>query len=170
MARAPRIDTGAAKAFGSRTKVSIDINVTGLQEAMRKFQNFPPKLQQKIERKALRQAARIVANQMKARVPVDKGDMKGTIGVRAPKRSRKNKDTLVMRAMTLPAKLEAIGLKNPHWIEYGAPGHQYFGHGNSPLPPRPFARPAADASRGLCATVFQVGIRRGVDEICKEGD
>jgi HK97 gp10 family phage protein len=168
MARAPKIDTGAAKAFGKGQKVGINTNIIGLKELQAKLRGMPEKMVKKVMRSALRNATKIVLAQMKNKVPVEEGELKSTLVAKSAKRSRRNKNIISQRAMTDPSRLEAIGLFNPHWIEYGAPGHTYFGHGKSPLPPRPFARPAADASRQLANQFFITGVRAAVTEMCRE--
>lgn len=143
--------------------------VTGIEELDRKFANLPLTLQKKIERKALRKAAKPLLDEMKRLVPKDEGELATTISVRAMKRSRKNKHSVGVKVGTDPKKLAQIHkdnpgqVFNPHWIEFGAPGHV-----SGPLPPQPYARPARDSQQTKVIEIFRQEVTPLVAEATRE--
>lgn len=143
--------------------------VTGIEALDRKFANLPPTLQKKIERKALRKAAKPLLDEMRRLVPKDKGELATTLTMRAMKRSRKNKGQVGIRVLTDPKKLAQIHkdnpgqIFNPHWIEFGAPGHV-----SGPLPPQPYARPARDSQESRVIDLFRSEVTPLVEEATRE--
>ena len=139
--------------------------LSGDKELMRRFAAAPPKVQNGIARKVAREAARPVQATAQQLVPVDERELYKTIKIRALKRSRKNKGIVGVRVTTDKKILEQIHrdhtdrVFNPHWAEYGVPGHLSWGVPD-PLPEQPFMRPAADNNKTTVATIFANGLRR----------
>lgn len=151
----------------------LSLTVTGDRELQRALDAFIPRLQRKIVRRSARAAARPVLATAKALVPKDERQLERTLKIRALPRSRKNRDVIGVRVTTDRKALEQIhretpGVFNPHWAEFGAPGHMLFGHTILPQQAEPFMRPAADQNRGNVASVFAAHLRGEVQEAARE--
>ena len=67
------------------------ISLSGDKKLDRALKAMGPKLTKKILRKAVRRAAKPVLTTARARVPIDEGDLKRSLKIRAMKRSRRNR-------------------------------------------------------------------------------
>jgi HK97 gp10 family phage protein len=76
------------------------VTITGLKELDRQLGELPKALGKKIVRKAVREAARPVLADAKAAVPVDSGDLKKSLKLKAFKRSRKRPGTFGIQVCT----------------------------------------------------------------------
>ena len=61
--------------------MSGNVKISGVAAIQKKFEALPAKMQRKLLRSAMTKAARIVAADAKARVPVDTGDLRKSIKV-----------------------------------------------------------------------------------------
>lgn len=124
--------------------------VKGLAEMHRTLQELPVKLERNILRSALVAGARVVANEAKAQVPKDTGEL--ARGIKVSSGTRRGRVT---------AKVKTTG---PHgfiapWLEYGTGAHRIVAKDGGFLlvggsfvksvehpgiKPRPFFRPAID--------------------------
>lgn len=64
------------------------VDVTGWKELQRTLDTLEPKMSKRALRKGTRKGAQLVADMARSLVPVDEGDLEGTITVRAQRRSR----------------------------------------------------------------------------------
>ena len=91
--------------------------VTGVKEIDKAFRELPLKFQKKALRPALRESAKIIAAEVKRRMPVDTGKAKKIVKVSALKRSR----TKLGMKIAAGADQSVSGL--PHyikWVEFGS--------------------------------------------------
>lgn len=151
----------------------LSLTVTGDRELQQALDAFIPRLQRKIVRRSARAAARPVLDTARALVPKDERQLERTLKIRALPRSRKNRDVIGVQVRTDRKALEQIhaetpGVFNPHWAEYGAPGHMLWGQVVLPQQATPFMRPAADQNKAKVAGVFQTQLRTEVEEAGRE--
>lgn len=97
--------------------MAVTITLTGDKKLDRLFSSLPKKVQGKVIRPALREAAKIISAKAKTNAPVDTGLLRESLRVRAGKRTRKN----VIRVLV---QTEAGFYKGKTF--YGA--FQEFGH------------------------------------------
>lgn len=62
--------------------------VKGLKETIKKLQNLEPKVAKKVVRKTLRTGAKIMQTEVKQNVPVDEGNLRKSLKVKAGKRKK----------------------------------------------------------------------------------
>ncbi len=144
------------------------IQVTGIKEVDAAFAQLEPKLQRKIQRKALRQAARPILDDAKSRVSHLAERLERTLKLRALKTGRRSGIVGVRVATTITEYTDEGGVFNPHWVEFGIPGHQWWGRPGVPLEARPFLRPAMDAQKNTVLAIFKSTVTRLVDETARE--
>lgn len=135
-----------------------DINVKGLKELNALLQSLPVKIEKNILRAAMRQGAKVIADQARANVPVaapsDRnreryGGYAGALrdSIRVGGRSRRGRVTAYIRAGGTKTKRGA-DVFYAHWVEYGTRPHANGKRGFHPgARPRPFLRPAADTAQ-----------------------
>lgn len=127
-----------------------EIGLEGAKELEKVLSQLPAKMQKTAVTNALRAGARLIANDMKARVAVDKGDLRDAIAVRAaPKRSQRR-------------KLVQIGIKKPvsrraHLTEFGTV------HSKA----QPFMRPAVDTRGREAIKVIGRKLGKEIERLAK---
>ena len=158
----------------------VFVEITGDKELNKQLRDFGPKVTNRLARKALRKVAAPVKKAVQLNVPKDEGDLRKAIGIKARKRTEKAAlmGTIGIQVLTLKKKLKDIedsrnakgnrSIFNPHWIEFGAPGHTHYGKGNAPLPPRPFMRPALDQSSHVVRRLWIQEIKAAMDAEAKK--
>lgn len=152
----------------------VGFTVTGHKELDAKFGRAPINLQRGIARKAAREAARPIQKTAQQLVPVDERQLWKTIKIRAIKRTRKNARLGIVGVNVITDKkiLEQIHrdrtdrVFNPHWAEFGVPGHLSWGVPD-PLPEQPYMRPAADQNKSKVANIFKAQISALVAKLVK---
>ena len=136
-----------------------DVHVTGLKELNMFLQALPVKMERAILRAALKQGAKVIANQAKTNVPVNKpsdtnlkkyGGYAGALkdSIRIGSRSKKGTAIGYVRAGGQKTK-KGADVYYAHWVEYGTKPHANGRRGWHPGATRnkPFLRPAADTER-----------------------
>ncbi len=135
------------------------IVITGHKETDRALREYTPKVQKAIERKAVRRAAKPVADCAKKYAPVKTGALRDSIKVKALKRSRKNKGRVGVRVVTSDS-------------DNLFQGKQYYGgfleFGTAYIEPRPFLGRARDEMRPTVARIYHEELRRIVVETAHE--
>jgi HK97 gp10 family phage protein len=91
-----------------------NINITGGEALAKALKELPTKIERNIMRSAMRKGARVIANEAKANVPVDDGDLKRSI--RVTTRSQKGEVT----ATAVAGNKRAF---YANWVEFGTVGH-----------------------------------------------
>lgn len=141
--------------------------VTGIPELDAKLRTIEQRLAKKIYRRSVRKAAKPVLDTARSLAPVESGDLKRSLKIRAMKRSRRNKHQVGVQVVTGKEWFKGDQFYAA-FIEFGAPGHKFFGKGEAPLEPKPFLRPAADANKSKVADVFRAEMRRELEEAARE--
>ena len=107
------------------------LTITGDKQIDRALKNIPDKVAKKAFRKSMRPAMKVIQKEAKDNAPVDSGDMKKSIKVKAAKRSR--------RFMGIDVVIGEEAFKGETW--YG----NLVEYGTSKMPAKPFMRPAYDS-------------------------
>jgi HK97 gp10 family phage protein len=139
--------------------MASDVHITGLKELHALLQALPVKIEKNIMRAAMRQGAKVIAEQARANVPVaapsDRnreryGGYAGALrdSIRVGGRSRRGRVTAYIRAGGTKTKGGA-DVFYARWVEYGTKPHANGRRGFHPgARPHPFLRPAADTAQG----------------------
>lgn len=140
----------------------IKVELNGLAETLKVLQNVKRAAQGKILRKAAGAMSKILVKEVKARVPVDTGLTRKSIGRRV-KTYRKSGTVSAIVGPRTGFKDEETGhdpAKTAHLVEFGTVHSQ----------PEPFMRPSLDASGGRMVSAATEVIKVGLVEAAKRGD
>lgn len=115
-----------------------DLGVKGGEELARALLEFTPNLEKNMMRGAMRAGAKVIADEAKNRVPVDSGELKDSIRVRAG-RIRAGKVLFYVQAgSSKPIKKKGADgkteYKNPwyaHLVEFGVKSHPIIAGGGT---------------------------------------
>ena len=132
------------------------IVITGVRQIDRKLKRLPVKVQKKVLRQSIRFGLKIIQEEMKAQVPVDRGLTRQNIKVRALKR-RSNRIGMECRVTTAPGLVA-------HW----ASGEPFFypagiEFGDSEHAPNPFGRRSYQAKGQTARDETMIKMRDGVE-------
>lgn len=134
--------------------MQIVVNVEGAKELEKKLLSLEPKLGRKIIRQALRKGAKLILNQAKANVPVDTGDLKKSLKVRAMRKRRHRYGVMVATS--------------EGWFE----GEQFYGgfieFGTHKMAAQPFVRPAFDSEKDAAEKTIVDEIKQGLELVGAE--
>ncbi len=129
--------------------MDVEIKIEGLKEIDRKLSQLPKNLGRRALLNAIRPAARMVRDDIKARSPVgETGDHKKSIKVKA-RRQKYTKQYHVQVAVG--------GDYKSNWLEYGT----------SRMAAQPHFRPAADAKRGEARKMMVDAIMGAINKVWK---
>ncbi len=150
----PATSVGKTVGLPSRQDgVAAELDERDVRRVEKLFRGMEAKLVKKLQRKAIRQAAKVVAEEAKRIVPVDTGALKRSIKVRALKRSRKNRGRVGARVVTGKGTFR---------------GKTYYGgmveYGTSRMMARPFMRTAARNKRADTRRVYIAAVKEFVRE------
>jgi HK97 gp10 family phage protein len=132
----------------------VSFKISGDKELQRALNALPGKVQKKIMRGALREAAKVVAAEARARVPVETGTLRDSIKVRALKGKRGS----------VGASVESGEGQFKDESFYGA----FIEFGTRNAPAKPFLRPAAKSKQPACVAVVAEAIRTRIDAEAKK--
>lgn len=132
----------------ARSDRFVDISIVGDKKLQAKLRRLETKVQRKIVRKALRDAAKPVLADAKARVPVDTGLLKRSLVVRAARRQRRGTFGVFIQ----PKGRDFFGI--PGDDPYFYPAIVEFGSLKRALPARSYLRAAVDDNRS--ATLLRI--------------
>ncbi|WP_448216287.1 HK97-gp10 family putative phage morphogenesis protein [Endozoicomonas sp. 2B-B] len=141
------------------------IKVTGLKELEAQLRKLETEVGAKAVRGALMTASKPMADQMKADVPVDKGNLKKTIGRRSgfykgDKTTRKFQETFAGNNAIAAVQVGAIkkGAWKAHFVEFGT----------EKSAAQPFIRPAAYALWQQTVSRFKDSLARRIKRLQKK--
>lgn len=134
-----------------------NVKIEGLEELLKALDQFPKNLQKKALRPALREGAKVIHKQAKRFVPVDEGDLKRSLKVRAAKRNRKG-----IVAVNVQTSSEANVFSGEQF--YGA----FVEFGTSKTPAQPFLRPALDTSATEAKEAVADKLAQQIPKIAKD--
>jgi len=129
----------------------ITLNIEGAKELERKLLSFEPKLGRKIIRQALRNAAKPILNAAKANVPVDTGDLKKSLKVKAMRKRRHSYGVMIATSVGWFAGNEFYGA----FLEFGT----------SKMAARPFVRPAFDTEKENAEKIIKNDLQHGIEVV-----
>ena len=141
--------------------------ITGDKAVDRRLKKFTLKLQKKIFRKVVRKAAEPVLATARANVPVDSGDLKKSLKVRAMKRSRRNKNRVGVQVGT-GEKFFLGDQFYAGFIELGWHTGKRRSLKRTKVEPKPFLRPAHDQNKSTVRAIFQTDMKAQVEQAAKE--
>lgn len=139
---------------------TIDVMVFGDKQLQRRLSNLILKLQRKVVRKSLREAARPIHAASKAKCPVLTGRLRKSIKLRAMRRAR---GRFGMRIITGTREELGIPADEPYYY----PAAVETGHGN--VPAYPFLRPALHENRGKALKIACQFLRQGIEQEMRRG-
>lgn len=116
--------------------MKMTVRVEGLKELQQALLELPKATGRNVVRRALRNAGEPMANTMKARVPVEEGHLKNSIGV-GTKLTRRQK-SLHKKKSEVELFVGAGADPAAHLVEFGSVHNS----------PEPFVRPAWDSGKG----------------------
>jgi len=108
-----------------------DIEIKGIDELLKNLRKLPERVQNRVVVGAIRASAKPLISEARARVPVNTGNLKKSIGV--TKRRSKNKN--IIHFSVSPRKGGKYNGFYGHFLEFGT----------SKMSARPFLRPAFEA-------------------------
>lgn len=144
-------------------EVAATVNLNGLEKAL---QELGPKLARKALRKAVKQVGEMWESEMKARVPVDSGDLKDSIKYKITAKKGKQGEPSTMKVSVGPAfgttsRNEGDGSQQPG--VYG----MFEEFGTKKSTPHPFMRPTFDATADKAVQIFVATLRADLDDVVK---
>ena len=129
------------------------VGISGAAEMERLLKLLPEKVAERVTKNALRAGARVIRDEAKDRVPVDTGDLRDSVVVKAPtQRQRKRGAALVVVGFKKPVSRRA------HLTEFGTQ-HQ---------PAQPFLRPAVDEAGNKAIDAIGKSMARGINREAKK--
>lgn len=133
----------------------VDIRLLGAPELQAQFKLLPLKVQKKLLRQGMRKAGKLLRDEAQRLVPVDRGDLKKSIKVRALLRGR---GSFGVRIMT--------GTRSELGIDPDATGYYPASveFGSRTQPAQPYLRAAADAKREEVFSIMRESVRAGIRE------
>ena len=147
----------------------VMITLEGAEKLERALAVMEAKVAKKITKKAMRAGAKVILRAAKARAPVDTGQMKKALTVRAARQRKRGEasfnlsfDTkkypdLVTTSETFQGVGQARGSKRffyPAIVEYGT----------STQPAKPFMRPVFDSQKAAALRVIMGQFRKGITD------
>lgn len=132
----------------------MDIEIKGVDELLRKLRQLPEKVQKRVVVGAVRAAAKPLIKEARAKVPVDTGNLKKSIGV--TKRRSKNKN--IIHFSISPRKGGKYNGFYGHFVEFGT----------SKMPAKPFLRPAFESKGKETIEAAKQYMARRIDKELKK--
>lgn len=133
-----------------RPQVVISISALGAPAILRKFGILEEKVQRKVLRGAMRQAAKSVQAAAKGMAPVDTGELAASIDISALRRSRKQ---FGMRIFSSAASLKTERFYSAY-VEFGSLRKEA----------RPFLGPALRSRRGETLNLMRAAVAAAIHE------
>ena len=160
----------------------ITFQLTGQPELDRRFQELPKRLQKKVLREALRPAAKLVHQQAQANIPSKSGRARGSLKVRAGKRSRKFPDRVALVVITAAGWFRGesfyvsfgelgfqLGSRKVHQTKAG-PRHKLglrYVRERRPVKGRHWIKRALQTARSAATALAMQKIREGIEREAK---
>lgn len=133
----------------------FEIKLEGAKELEKQFKSLEPKIAKKLVRQSLRKAAKPILAAARTKCPVDTGELKKSIKIRAMKRRKNSFGVLIGTALK--------------WFVGDAFYGAFVEFGTSKMSARPFMRPAFDEKKGEAEQILVQEIREGLSEAVKRG-
>ena len=145
---------------------STSFQIVGFEELDKALAELEPRLRKKHMGRALRESAKIIQKDMKARAPVDTGNLRKWIrvGKRLTPRQKRNSafeirgvaDFIYVGAAKGASRNE--GAFYAHFVEFGTESQ----------PPQPFGRPAVDSNRTAVLNKIREVLAKGLSQTARE--
>lgn len=141
--------------------------LTGHKHLDKVFQTLPVRVQKKVLRKPLRDAAKIIHAQAKANAPVRTGLLRSSLKVRAGKRSRRFKNEVRIVVVTEGGFFKGKAFYGG-FVELGfRRGHRRLGKVRRKVPGQHFIKRAYDQTEQRARRVAISGIAAGIIQEAK---
>ncbi|HWL29954.1 MAG TPA: HK97-gp10 family putative phage morphogenesis protein [Burkholderiaceae bacterium] len=125
--------------------------MTGLRELGAALKELDSRVQKRIARSATAAGARVIANEAKSRVPVDKGTVK------------KNIRTANLKPTQPGLQETAVGVRVKGKTEVSAFHWRFLEFGTAKMPAKPFLRPAFEAKKEEAANRIKEQLAKRLD-------
>lgn len=135
----------------------VIFKLDGYEDAVKKIGAANPKLEKKIIRKAMRPPAKLVLADLKKAAPVLTGKLKASLKIRSAKRSRKNKNKIIL--------LVATAQKDFTGIAYHA---SFLEYGTRKMKPKRWMRDTTEPNEKKYSTSFVDSLTKTTNETIKE--
>lgn len=155
--------------------VAVSFKITGAKELQKKLRELGPKIEKKVMRQALRAGAKIIQAEAKKLAPVDSGELRAGIKVRAVKKRKPGQ----VRIRVSTGEDDAF---YGFFVEYGymkqetrrLPDGKIIslkrGQGTPTfVPPRPFVRPAFETKKEEATKAITAAIAAGIEREASRG-
>ena len=137
---------------------AFSFQLTGDKQLDAFFRTFPMKVQKKVVRKPLRDGAKIINDAAKTIAPVQSGQLRRALKVRAAKRSRRNKNVVTVR---------------PQIGEGDFKGDTFYGafveYGTKKMAGRHYMEQAFKTKSEPAKNVVLAGIKQGIESEARLG-
>lgn len=127
------------------------VQMTGLRELGAALKELDSRVQKRIARSATAAGARVIANEAKARVPVDKGTVK------------KNIRTANLKPTQPGLQETAVGVRVKGKTADSAFHWRFLEFGTAKMSPKPFLRPAFEAKKEEAANKIKDQLKKRLD-------
>ena len=129
------------------------MRIEGVRKLERKLLKLEPKIGKKVVRQAVRKAAKPILAAAKSNVPVESGELKRNLKIKALKRKKHRFGVMI-----------GTGLK---WFT----GDQFYAafveFGTGTRPARPYLRPAFDTKRQSSEQILKTELKNGIKAAAK---
>lgn len=149
--------------------MATEIEVEGLDELERRLLQLEGKVVNRVVRKALREAGKIVVTAAKGKVAVNSGALRESLGTIARKGKGTNLQTMFVGSRAKNAAALALvnagrskpirGIFYGHMVERGTVRGQA---------PQPFLRPALDENVDEVVSTFSVELKKAIDSVTRK--
>jgi len=162
-------------------RLQAKLDLTGDKELLRLFKELPGKVERKVLRQALRAGAKPIRAAAGYRAPQDTGFGHAHIKVLAAKKMKRGMVGIVVttgeggsaenqgKAFYMSfiehgwMKAPWIRLHNGRFVSFGKTAASSEGMTYTYMPPRPFMRPAYEATKDEAAKIVETQLREGVE-------
>ena len=132
------------------------MKIEGLRELGNALKELDGRVQKRIARSATAAGARVIANDAKQRVPVDKGTVK------------KNLRTANLKPNQRGLQETAVGVRVKGKTDTSAFHWRFLEFGTAKMAPKPFLRPAFEAKKGEAAQRIKEQLAKRLDAEAKK--
>lgn len=135
----------------------VIFKLDGYEDAVKKIGAANPKLEKKIIRKAMRPPAKLALADLKKAAPVLTGKLKASLKIRSAKRSRKNKNKIILLVATATKEFSGQAFYSS-FLEYGT----------RKMKPKRWMQAVTDSQKNKYATALAESLKKATNETINE--
>lgn len=146
--------------------MAVTVEIKGLRELQVALRQLPQKLERRVLNSALGFGGRLIANEAKARAPVDTGNVRRNIRARSARPMDGHTATVIVGVRRL-TKRQIARLRARSSRQSSISDPWYWRHlefGTSKMAPRPFLRPAFEAKKVEAAYTIKDALARRIEK------